>query len=63
MVGLITADKTQNIESALMDDNLFVKAILSPTVQRGTERIRICFHDFNTKNEIDSLLSILNSRV
>ena len=23
----------------------------------------ICFHDFNTKNEIDSLLSILNSRV
>ncbi|MED5302647.1 MAG: pyridoxal phosphate-dependent aminotransferase family protein [Bacteroidota bacterium] len=62
-VGLITADKTQNIESALMDDNLFVKAILSPTVQRGMERIRICFHDFNTKNEIDSLLSILNSRV
>ena len=63
VVGLITADKTQNIESALMDDNLFVKAILSPTVQRGMERIRICFHDFNTKNEIDSLLSILNSRV
>ena len=63
VVGLITADKTQNIESALMDDNLFVKAILSPTVKRGMERIRICFHDFNTKNEIDSLLSILNSRV
>ena len=63
VVGLITADKTQNIESALMDDNLFVKAILSPTVKRGMERIRICFHDFNTKNEIDSLLFILNSRV
>ena len=63
VIGLITADKTLKIESALMNDNLFVKAILSPTVQKGMERIRICFHDFNTKNEIDLLLSILNSRV
>ena len=63
VIGLITADKTLKIESALVNDNLFVKAILSPTVQKGMERIRICFHDFNTKNEIDLLLSILNSRV
>ena len=43
MVGLITADKTQNIESALMDDNLFVKAILSPTVQKGMEGFEFVF--------------------
>jgi 8-amino-7-oxononanoate synthase len=63
VVGLITADKTLDLESVLMNNKLFVKAILSPTVQKGMERIRICFHDFNTKNEIDSLLAILNSWV
>jgi 8-amino-7-oxononanoate synthase len=33
-----------------------VKAILSPTVKEGQERIRICLHSFNTENEVLELL-------
>lgn len=32
-----------------------VRAILSPTVPKGKERLRICLHSFNTENQIDSL--------
>ncbi|MFZ5553278.1 MAG: aminotransferase class I/II-fold pyridoxal phosphate-dependent enzyme [Bacteroidota bacterium] len=41
----------------LRKKGLDVKAILSPTVPEGKERIRICLHSFNTKNEIDLLLN------
>ena len=47
----------------LLKQNLFVKAILAPTVKKGKERIRICFHDFNTLNEIKLLVNILNNMV
>jgi 8-amino-7-oxononanoate synthase len=33
-----------------------VRPILSPTVKEGQERLRICIHTFNTKEEIRSLL-------
>jgi len=33
-----------------------VKAILSPTVPEGQERIRICLHNYNDKRQIRSLL-------
>ena len=33
-----------------------VRAILSPTVPEGEERLRICLHLFNTKKEISSLI-------
>jgi 8-amino-7-oxononanoate synthase len=37
-----------------------VKAILSPTVPEGRERIRICLHSFNTEEEIKSLGQLIN---
>ncbi len=36
-----------------------VRAILSPTVPAGQERLRLCIHAFNTTDEIDSLLLVL----
>lgn len=53
-----------NAKAVSMADHLrkygfFVKAILSPTVSLGTERIRICIHTYNTKEEIDSLFHAL----
>src|SRR5690606_5455806 len=33
-----------------------VRAIRSPTVAEGAERIRICIHAFNTRSEIRTLL-------
>ncbi|WP_345269605.1 aminotransferase class I/II-fold pyridoxal phosphate-dependent enzyme [Nibrella viscosa] len=38
-----------------------VRAILSPTVPAGQERLRICIHTFNTYEEIDRLLSVLQT--
>lgn len=36
-----------------------VKAILSPTVPAGQERLRICLHAFNSESEIQQLVSLL----
>ena len=40
----------------LEQKGLDVRPILSPTVKEGEERLRICFHNFNTKKEIDLLI-------
>lgn len=56
--ALIIGDnfKAKTIENQLLTNDLFVKAILSPTVPVGTERLRISIHSFNTKAEIDRLI-------
>lgn len=38
-----------------------VRALMSPTVQQGCERLRICLHAFNTKNELAELLEQIDS--
>ena len=51
--------KAKTIEHQLLNKGYFVKAILSPTVAVGTERLRISIHAFNTKSEIDGLISLI----
>ncbi len=43
----------------LQQSGFDVRPILSPTVPKGQERLRICLHSFNTKEEIDSLIKPL----
>lgn len=46
--------------SATMQEHGFsVKAILSPTVPAGQERLRFCLHSYTTKKEITDVLTIL----
>lgn len=40
-----------------------VKAILSPTVPKGKERLRFCLHSYNTKAEISQVLNLLTTFV
>ncbi len=47
-------------EKELLNNGVFVKAILHPTVPEHQERLRICFHKFNSKEEVDLLLNVLN---
>ena len=47
----------------LKDKGLDVRAILSPTVPAGTERLRICLHAYNTINEIDLLTKTINELI
>jgi 8-amino-7-oxononanoate synthase len=37
-----------------------VRALLSPTVQRGKEVLRICLHAFNTENELKALFEVIH---
>lgn len=50
--------KTKHISDLLLNKNIAVKPIFSPTVKSGMESIRICIHSFNTKDEIDSLIEV-----
>jgi 8-amino-7-oxononanoate synthase len=50
----------KKIEKEISEKGVFVKAILYPTIPKGQERLRICFHQYNSKEDVDLLLSILN---
>jgi len=52
-------NKVNEIENKFEAAGLFVKGIKSPTVKAGSERIRICLHAFNTKEEIKRLIDLL----
>lgn len=60
--GIVIPNNQKIVQLAqyLHQNGIFAKAILSPTVPRGMERIRICLHSFNTFEEIDKLLIIVN---
>lgn len=52
--------KARSVAASLQNNGLDVRAILSPTVAAGSERLRICLHAFNTKTEIIQLAETLN---
>jgi 8-amino-7-oxononanoate synthase len=54
-------NECKNLSNKLLDKGFDVKAILSPTVAEGKERLRICLHAYNTKNEIEQLLEAIKN--
>ncbi len=57
----IISDNTRvkSISKRLKDKGFNVKAILSPTVPLGQERLRFCIHSTNSKEEIGLVLELL----
>jgi len=53
-------DKAKQMARYIQDKGMDVRAILSPTVPQGTERLRICLHAFNHSEEIDLLANTIN---
>lgn len=51
--------KAKFAAESLQQKGLDVRPILSPTVPKGTERLRICLHTYNTNEEIQTLISQL----
>lgn len=49
----------RNAAARLQEKGLDVRAIVSPTVAEGKERLRICLHVFNTDAEIQTLVNEL----
>ncbi|HEA20378.1 MAG TPA: aminotransferase class I/II-fold pyridoxal phosphate-dependent enzyme [Pricia antarctica] len=53
-------ERVRAISEKIQKAGFDVKAILSPTVPKGKERLRICLHSFNTHEEIDNVLQTLS---
>jgi 8-amino-7-oxononanoate synthase len=56
-------ENVKSIAKKLQEKGFDVKAILSPTVPEGQERLRICLHSYNSVEEISGLLQLLSSFV
>ena len=52
-------EKCRFVATELQKSGLDIRPIVSPTVPKGKERLRICLHDFNTKEEILSIFEVL----
>jgi len=50
----------KSIANQLQEKGFDVKAILSPTVPEGQERLRFCLHSYNSKEEISEVLGLLS---
>lgn len=50
----------KRVAKGLVEQGFDVRPIVYPTVARGSERIRICLHSYNSEIEIDDLFSALN---
>lgn len=52
-------EEAERMQDLLADHGFHVKAIKSPTVKAGSERLRISLHAFNTKEEIAALAALV----
>lgn len=52
-------DRIKIISKKIEEEGFDLKAILSPTVPEGEERLRFCLHSFNSKEEIGWVLQLL----
>jgi len=56
-------DYVKGVATQLQAKGLGVLPILSPTVPKGEERLRVCLHSYNTMQEIDLLIDTLSKAV
>ena len=56
-------EKVKAIANSLQQNGYDVKAILSPTVPEGQERLRFCLHNYNSKEEMTQVLTLLSTFV
>ena len=56
-------EHVKSIASQFQEKGFDVKAILSPTVPEGQERLRFCLHSFNSPEEISEVLTLLSNFV
>lgn len=59
IIQLSCNKKVSILSKKLITSGIFNKPIFSPTVPKNEECVRICFHAFNDKKEIDTLIRVL----
>jgi 8-amino-7-oxononanoate synthase len=52
-------EQCRGVALQLQEAGLDIRPILSPTVPKGKERLRICLHDFNTEEQIKQIKEVL----
>lgn len=52
-------ERCRFVASELQKNGLDIRPIVSPTVPKGKERLRICLHSFNTEEEILKIFEVL----
>lgn len=55
-------DAVKSVAKKIQEKGFDVRPVLSPTVLLGKERLRICLHSFNTKEEIEKLINVVINR-
>lgn len=53
----------RSVSESVNRAGFYVKPVLSPTVKKGRERIRICIHVFNSNSEIIHLANTIKSQI
>lgn len=54
-------ERCRAVARQVWDDGFDIRPIVAPTVARGSERIRICLHAFNTNEEVKALAQSLRN--
>ncbi len=54
-------EKCREVASRLQNEGLDIRPIVSPTVPKGKERLRICLHEFNTEEEVSRIFNVLKN--
>jgi 8-amino-7-oxononanoate synthase len=65
-IQCIVFNNNESVKQAaltLQNTGLDIRAILSPTVPQGTERLRICLHSYNTTDELNLLTTTINNLI
>ena len=55
--------KAKAAAAAAVTSGMQVNGIVHPSVAKGTERLRICLHSFNTSQQVDDLIRVLEKNV
>lgn len=56
-------ERVKRLAQTLRKKGFDIRPILSPTVPKGKERLRICLHSYNTKEDISKLLETIKENV
>jgi 8-amino-7-oxononanoate synthase len=56
-------ENAEKLSSFFINEGFDIRCIKSPTVKFGTERLRICLHSFNTKDQIKNVINLLKAQV
>ena len=55
--------KAKEVAAAAVKEGMQVNAIVYPSVAKGSERLRICLHSFNTSRQVDDLIQVLEKSI